>query len=51
MAAEVKTTFASRYSKSISLAEALELDVIADYGSQATGRKYLINPNAEWRRT
>jgi NADPH2:quinone reductase len=42
---EIKTTFASSYTKEISLAEALQLDAIAAYGKQATGEKYLINPN------
>jgi len=45
VAAELKTTFASSYSKEISLAEALQLDAIAVYGKRATGAKYLINPN------
>ena len=45
VAAEIKTTFASHYTKEISLAEALQLDAIAVYGKQATGEKYLINPN------
>ncbi|MEE9278884.1 MAG: zinc-binding dehydrogenase, partial [Myxococcota bacterium] len=45
VAAEIKTTFASRYSKEVSLAEALHLDSIAGYGRMATGEKYLINPN------
>jgi NADPH:quinone reductase len=45
VAAELKTTFASRYSKEISLAEALELDAISAYGKRATGDKYLINPS------
>ena len=44
VAAELKTTFASSYSKEISLAEALQLDAIAVYGRRATGTKYLINP-------
>ena len=43
--AELKTTFASHYTKEISLAEALQLDEIAVYGKRATGAKYLINPN------
>ena len=43
--AELKTTFASRYTKVISLAEALKLEEIAVYGKRATGTKYLINPN------
>lgn len=45
VAAEIKTTFASRYAKEASLAEVLSLDAIAEYGKQATGEKYLINPN------
>jgi NADPH2:quinone reductase len=45
VAAEIKTTFASRYTKEASLAEALSLASIAEYGRQATGEEYLINPN------
>ncbi len=45
VAAEIQTTFASHYAREISLAEALQLDTIASYGKQATGEKYLINPN------
>ena len=45
VAAELKTTFASRYTKEISLAEALTVAEIAVYGKRATGSKYLINPN------
>ncbi len=45
VAAELKTTFASSYSKEISLAEALQPGAIAVYGQRATGTKYLINPN------
>lgn len=43
--AELKTTFASRYTKEVSLAEALDLREIAVYGRRTTGEKYLINPN------
>ncbi len=43
--AELKTTFASHYTKEVSLAEALRLEEIAIYGKRATGAKYLINPN------
>jgi len=43
--AELKTTFASRYTKVVSLAEALQLQEIAVYGRRTTGEKYLINPN------
>jgi NADPH:quinone reductase-like Zn-dependent oxidoreductase len=45
VAAEITTTFASHYTKTISLQEALRLEEIAVYGKQATGQKYLINPN------
>ncbi len=47
VAAELETTFASSYSKEISLVEALQPQVIAVYGQRATGTKYLINPNKE----
>jgi NADPH2:quinone reductase len=42
---EIKTTFASSYTREVSLAEALTLEAIADYGRQATGTEYLMNPN------
>jgi NADPH2:quinone reductase len=42
---ELKTTFASHYSKEISLAQALQPAEIAAYGQRATGAKYLINPS------
>ena len=42
---ELKTTFASSYSKQISLAQALQVNEIAEYGKRATGTKYLINPS------
>ncbi|HSH91468.1 MAG TPA: zinc-binding dehydrogenase [Ramlibacter sp.] len=42
---ELKTTFASSYSKEISLAEALKPEEIAIYGQRATGTKYLLNPS------
>jgi hypothetical protein len=45
VAAELKTTFASHYTKVVSLKEALELANLAVYGKRATGEKYLINPN------
>jgi len=45
--AELKTTFASHYTKEISLAEALQLDNIARYGKFGTGEKYLINPSRD----
>lgn len=45
VAHEIKTTFASTYTAEVSLSEALTLDAINTYGKQATGEKYLINPN------
>ncbi|MDP1737311.1 MAG: zinc-binding dehydrogenase [Caulobacter sp.] len=42
--AELKTTFASHYTREISLGEALNPDVIAAYNRKATGEKFLINP-------
>ncbi|GAA4409572.1 zinc-binding dehydrogenase [Quisquiliibacterium transsilvanicum] len=45
VAAELKTTFASKYTREVSLAEALTLEAIAAYGKRATGEKYLILPN------
>ncbi|WP_213955484.1 zinc-binding dehydrogenase [Variovorax sp. dw_954] len=45
VASELKTTFASHYSKEISLADVLDLGTIAVYNQRATGTKYLINPN------
>ncbi|MEO5670462.1 MAG: zinc-binding dehydrogenase [Ramlibacter sp.] len=44
---ELKTTFASSYSKEISLVEALQPAEIAVYGQRATGTKYLLNPNKQ----
>ena len=44
VADELKTTFASHYTKVVSLAEALQADALAAYGKRATGTKYLINP-------
>jgi hypothetical protein len=43
--AELKTTFASHYTKVVSLAEALDLSNLAVYAKRATGEKFLINPN------
>jgi NADPH:quinone reductase len=45
--AELKTTFASRYSRTVSLAEALQLDAISAYAKRSTGAKYLLNPNKD----
>jgi len=45
VASELKTTFASHYTRVVSLREALQLETIAAYAKRATGEKYLINPN------
>jgi len=45
VAAELKTTFASHYTKTVSLTEALDLKNIAAYNKRATGEKFLVNPN------
>lgn len=41
---EIKTTFASHYTQTVSLSEVLSLEAIATYGRQATGEKVLIDP-------
>ncbi|MBI3677816.1 MAG: NADH oxidase, partial [Proteobacteria bacterium] len=45
VADELKTTFASHYARTISLAEALDPAVMSAYLKRATGDKYLIDPN------
>ena len=44
VAAELKTTFASHYTKVVSLQEVLDPANIAVYAKRATGEKFLINP-------
>jgi len=41
---ELTTTFASRFTRTIGLAEALDPDVLRGYERKATGEKYLIDP-------
>src|SRR5215813_9575438 len=41
----LKTTFASHYTKTVSLPEMLDLTNISVYAKRATGEKFLINPN------
>lgn len=43
---ELKTTFAIRYARHISLAEALRPEIIAQYARPTTGEKFLIVPNS-----
>ena len=45
VAAELDTTFASTYTREISLAEALQPEAFLAYAKQATGEKYLITPH------
>lgn len=45
VANEIKTTFASHYAKTISLAEVLSAEAIAHYNMKSTGEKYLISPS------
>jgi NADPH:quinone reductase-like Zn-dependent oxidoreductase len=44
VAEELKTTFASHYTDELSLAEALQADIVARYYAKATGEKFLICP-------
>ena len=44
---ELKTTFASTYTREVSLAQALTLEAIAVYSKHSTGAKYLINPSLD----
>jgi NADPH2:quinone reductase len=45
VAAGLETTFASTYTREISLAEALQPDAFSGYATHATGEKYLITPH------
>jgi len=45
VARELKTTFASHYTRVVSLQGALKPEAIAAYAKRATGEKYLINPS------
>ena len=44
VAAQLHTTFASRYTREISLADMLSPEHIAVYNKRATGEKFLVNP-------
>lgn len=46
VASEITTTFASSYTARVSLEEALSVEAASVYGRQATGEKYLVEPNA-----
>jgi NADPH:quinone reductase-like Zn-dependent oxidoreductase len=43
--AELTTTFASHYTATLSLTEALQPDTVRAYGRRATGEKYLLDPS------
>ena len=43
--AELTTTFASHYTREISLIEALDMTILAAYNKRATGEKFLICPH------
>jgi NADPH:quinone reductase-like Zn-dependent oxidoreductase len=45
VAAELKTTFASHYTKTLSLRDVLDPEAIKAYNRKATGEKFLINPS------
>jgi len=45
VAQEITTTFASNYVQEISFEEMLQPEIIKSYAKQATGKKYLVNPN------
>jgi NADPH:quinone reductase-like Zn-dependent oxidoreductase len=45
VAAELSTTFASTYTKEVSLAEALQPEAFNAYARASTGEKYLVAPN------
>jgi hypothetical protein len=42
---ELHTTFASRYTKTVSLTELLDPTEIAVFAKRATGQKYMVEPN------
>ena len=44
---ELKTTFASSYTRTIGLAEALQPEVLRAYERKATGEKFLIDPSRD----
>lgn len=46
VAEEITTTFASSYTATVSLEDALTVDAASAYGRQATGEKYLVQPSS-----
>jgi len=49
VSAGLTTTFSSHFTDEVSLTGALQLDAIAVYSRQATGKKYLIRPSSAER--
>ncbi|MBA58976.1 MAG: NADH oxidase [Gammaproteobacteria bacterium] len=47
VANEIKTTFATHYTREISFEEMLQPETIRAYAKQATGEKYLVTPHKE----
>ena len=47
VADEIKTTFATNYTKTISFQEMLQPEIIKKYAKQATGEKYLVSPHKD----
>lgn len=47
VADELTTTFASRYTRTVGLAGALDPDAIRSYQRKTTGEKYLIDPTLD----
>lgn len=47
VASEITTTFASRYTREITMIEALDPDVIRAYQRKATGEKFLLLPSQD----
>jgi NADPH2:quinone reductase len=45
VAKEINTTFASHYTQEVSFEEMLQPEAILNYGKQATGSKFLVNPH------
>jgi NADPH:quinone reductase-like Zn-dependent oxidoreductase len=45
VAREITTTFASHYTRTISLAEVLQPEIAAAYNKKSTGEKFLIDPS------
>ena len=45
VAAELQTTFASSYSRAVTLAEALQPQAFLEYSKTATGEKFLLTPH------